>query len=46
MLLLKEEHEIRYARLLWLTAQLKSEVYWMERIWKISKGLCLTAMTI
>ncbi|NLM43202.1 MAG: ATP-binding protein [Clostridiales bacterium] len=31
MLLLKEEHEIRYTRLLWLTAQLKSEMYWMEK---------------
>lgn len=31
MLLLKEEHEKRYRRLLWLTAQLKSEMYWMEK---------------
>lgn len=31
VLLLKEEHEIRYTRLLWLTAQLKSEMYWMEK---------------
>lgn len=31
MLLIKEEHEIRYKRLLWLTAQLKSEMYWMEK---------------
>ncbi|SCZ78713.1 ATP-binding protein [Acidaminobacter hydrogenoformans] len=30
-LLLKEEHEVRYARLVWLTAQLKSEMYWMEK---------------
>lgn len=31
ILLLKEEHEVRYARLVWLTAQLKSEMYWMEK---------------
>lgn len=31
MLLLKEEHEERYKRLLWLTSRLKTEVYWMER---------------
>lgn len=31
MLLLKEEHEKRYRRLLWLTAQLKTEMYWMEK---------------
>jgi len=31
ILLLKEEHEARYARLVWLTAQLKSEMYWMEK---------------
>jgi len=31
MLLLKEEHENRYRRLLWLTAQLKTEMYWMEK---------------
>ncbi|MGI6330596.1 MAG: ATP-binding protein [Zhaonellaceae bacterium] len=31
ILLLKEEHELRYARLLWLTAQLKSEIYWMAK---------------
>ncbi len=31
MLLIKEEHENRYKRLLWLTAQLKSEMYWMEK---------------
>ena len=30
-LLLKHEHEVRYARLVWLTAQLKSEMYWMEK---------------
>jgi two-component system sensor histidine kinase YcbA len=28
---LKEEHEVRYARLVWLSAQLKSEMYWMEK---------------
>lgn len=31
VLLIKEEHEVRYTRLLWLTAQLKSEMYWMEK---------------
>ncbi|WP_352418810.1 ATP-binding protein [Proteiniborus sp.] len=31
MLLMKEEHEERYKRLLWLTAQLKTEMYWMEK---------------
>lgn len=31
VLLMKEEHEKRYTRLLWLTAQLKSEMYWMEK---------------
>lgn len=31
MLLKKEEHEERYKRLLWLTAQLKTEMYWMEK---------------
>ncbi|MGF7057650.1 two-component system sensor histidine kinase YcbA [Brassicibacter mesophilus] len=31
MLLMKEEHEKRYKRLLWLTAQLKTEMYWMEK---------------
>lgn len=31
MLLMKEEHEKRYTKLLWLTAQLKSEMYWMEK---------------
>lgn len=31
VLLIKQEHEIRYTRLLWLTAQLKSEMYWMEK---------------
>ena len=31
MLLLKEEHEDRYKRLLWLTSQLKTEMYWIEK---------------
>lgn len=31
MLLRKEEHENRYKRLLWLTSQLKTEMYWMEK---------------
>lgn len=31
MLLIREEHEIRYTKLLWLTAQLKLEMYWMEK---------------
>nr|WP_144275990.1 ATP-binding protein [Gottschalkia acidurici] len=31
MLLIKEEHEKRYTKLLWLTAQLKLEMYWMEK---------------
>lgn len=31
MLLLKTEHENRYKRLLWLTSQLKSELYWIEK---------------
>ena len=31
MFLLKEEHERRYKRLLWLTSQLKTEMYWMEK---------------
>lgn len=31
MLLIKEEHEERYKRLLWLTSQLKTEMYWMEK---------------
>lgn len=31
MLLVKEEHEKRYKRLLWLTSQLKTEMYWMEK---------------
>lgn len=31
MLLVKEEHERRYKRLLWLTSQLKTEMYWIEK---------------
>lgn len=31
MLLLKEEHENRYKRLLVLTSKLKTEMYWMEK---------------
>lgn len=31
MLLIREEHEKRYTKLLWLTAQLKTEMYWMEK---------------
>ena len=31
MLLLKEEHENRYKRLLWFTSQLKTEIYWIEK---------------
>lgn len=31
MFLLKEEHERRYKRLLWLASQLKTEMYWMEK---------------
>lgn len=31
MLLRKEEHENRYKKLLWLTSQLKTEMYWMEK---------------
>ena len=31
MLLIREEHEKRYKRLLWLTSQLKTEMYWMEK---------------
>jgi len=31
MLLMKEEHENRYKRLLWLTSQLKTEMYWIEK---------------
>lgn len=31
MFLIKEEHEKRYKKLLWLTSRLKTEVYWMEK---------------
>lgn len=31
MLLMKEEHEKRYKRLLWLTSQLRTEMFWMEK---------------
>ncbi|WZL71661.1 ATP-binding protein [Clostridiaceae bacterium 35-E11] len=31
MLILKEEHEERYKKLLWLTSRLKTEMYWMEK---------------
>lgn len=31
MLLLKEEHEKRYKKLLWLTSRLKTEMYWAEK---------------
>lgn len=31
MLIVKEEHENRYKKLLWLTSQLKSEIYWIEK---------------
>lgn len=31
LFLLKAEHEERYKRLLWLTSQLKSELYWIEK---------------
>lgn len=31
MFLIKQEHEERYRRLLWLTSRLKTEVYWMEK---------------
>lgn len=31
MFLLKQEHENRYKRLLWLTSQLKTEMYWIEK---------------
>lgn len=31
MFLMKEEHERRYKRLLWLTSQLKTEMYWIEK---------------
>lgn len=31
MLIMKEEHEHRYKKLLWLTSQLKTEMYWIEK---------------
>lgn len=31
LLLLKEEHNNRYKRLLWLISQLKTEIYWIEK---------------
>lgn len=31
MLLLKEEHENRYKKLLWFMSQLKTEMYWIEK---------------
>ena len=31
MFLIKQEHEERYRRLLWLTSRLKTEVYWMGK---------------
>ena len=31
MLIVKEEHENRYKKLLWLTSQLKTEMYWIEK---------------
>ncbi|MTI70022.1 MAG: sensor histidine kinase [Firmicutes bacterium] len=31
MLLLKEQHEKRYKKLLWLTSKLKTEKYWLEK---------------
>lgn len=31
MLLLKEEHEKRYKKLIWLTSRLKTEMYWAEK---------------
>ena len=34
ILLLKEEHELRYARLLWLTAQLNLKYIGWPKIWK------------
>ena len=29
--LLKNEHEQRYKKLLWVTSKLKSEIFWMEK---------------
>lgn len=31
MMITKREHEDRYKRLLWLTSQLKSEIFWIEK---------------
>lgn len=31
LLLIKEEHEERYRKLLWLISKLKSEMYWLEK---------------
>lgn len=31
MFLIKEEHEKRYKRLVWLVSKLKTEMYWMEK---------------
>lgn len=31
MLLIKDEHEYRYKKLLWLTSQLKTEMFWIEK---------------
>jgi len=31
LLIVKEEHENRYKKLLWLTSQLKTEMYWIEK---------------
>ncbi|WP_246565569.1 ATP-binding protein [Tissierella carlieri] len=31
MFLMKEEHENRYKKLLWLTSQLRTEMYWIEK---------------
>ena len=31
MLIVRKEHEDRYKKLLWLTSQLKTEIYWVEK---------------
>lgn len=31
LLLIKEEHEKRYKKLLWMTSRLKTEMYWMKK---------------
>jgi len=46
ILLLKEEHEVRYARLVWLTAQLKSEMYWMEKNMEEIEKVMTSAYTL